>query len=44
MGEIFSVLNCQGFARCATGVACKSLNDKKKYQKNMLLYTFIYLS
>ena len=33
LGEIYVVLNFQGFAICATGVTCKILNDKKN-EKN----------
>ena len=35
------VLNFQGFARCATGIACTSLNNKKgrqKYKTYVTLY------
>ena len=43
MGDIDFALNFQGYARCATGVAWKSLEKRrrKKIPKIMLVYTFI---
>ena len=38
------VLNFQGFARCATGVACKSQNNKKMkkiIEKYVILYIYL---
>ena len=42
--NIYFVLNFQGFAICAIGVACKSLNNKQKWKKlpkNVSSYIYI---
>ena len=45
LGEIYFVLNFQGCARCATGVASKRVKMRKKIKKslpkNVVVYTFI---
>ena len=42
-GWYLFVLNFQGCAKCATGVACKSLNKKMKQITDNYVILYIYL-